>query len=220
MYFNVMQPRGNEVPAGQCMTYPPAAGSQGGAIGEDPLEQWLLEADELGSTPEEEEADDSGLGAGRNESGGDSAVESGAAPSLRRNGTSSSVAGPSWAESLLFRPRRGAGGWDGMVPPDVVVIAPPSPSDSHAAEPEAPMHVAQPVGSAAAPAQVPRGQQDARRRAAADPASGCEQPETAAVVPQRGRRKGGRGAGTGQRSPQGKKMLVAPVWLQNLPPSR
>lgn len=195
---------------------PPAPDPAGDAL----LEEWLqLEADEPW---DDADANDDGAeqqaGAPADTTGSSAAANSPQAAdetSSNSNGSGDSRE-PSWSESLPYKLRRGELGWDGQVPPDVVVIAPPQRDAEGNVQMPLPGSGADKQPASATAQQQPSPTSRSQRRPPPPKprvAMDGRPHEKAGKGSHKGRHKCGNSGGNGGGRPAG------PDWLRNLPPA-
>lgn len=189
--------------------------------GDASLEEWLqLEADEAWGDADTDEDDGEQQAAPAPGTAAAASSPANAQEGVDGSGSSDTDddRSPSWSEGLPYKLKRGERGWDGLVPPDVVVITPPQRDADGTLQLPLPLpngRIAATNGDTPAAQQRPTAPSRPQRSAppmsrAATAGQGQKRREKA---PQKGRRKGGDDGGGGGRS-------TGPDWLRNLPPAK
>ena len=199
------------------------------------LEEWLqLEAEAWDSSdeddnPEEVQHSPDDVPAEASASRPSDGAPQGASSIGSSSGSSGSET--SWAAGLPFKVKPGEQRWDGEVPPDVVVLAPPQrDADGNLLLPPGLLEAtdSQPAATDKQPAAAPRKLQQQGAPAQEDKPQQQQQQRRKQQPQQQQQqrvRRGGEGAAGGRRKGGGrggarKGAANAPAWMRSLPPSQ
>lgn len=175
------------------------------------LEEWLqLESEPWNAADSCDEEHESGSAQAAQDGAEDESPTAAADDSASGGGS-----GPSWADGLPYKLKPGERRWDGEVPPDVVVLAPPRrDANGNLVLPELHGKVADQQ-----PAPAKR-QPDIRSEPQRQPPTDSE--SAGRAQPQRrrqGRRKGGKAQNGGRKGGGTGGPPSAPAWMRSLPPA-